>query len=68
MPYLILTVQRKNIYIRIRYIYIYTITQYIHYKKEGQNDEWYHIGGIRFNYTSKFKKSIILAVGDIYYR
>lgn len=41
MPYLILTVQRKNIYIRIRYIYIYTITQYIHYKNEGQNDEWY---------------------------
>lgn len=41
MPYLILTVQRKNIYIRIRYIYIYTITQYIHYKNEGQIDEWY---------------------------
>lgn len=39
MPYLILTVQRKNIYIRIRYIY--TITRYIHYKNEGQNDEWY---------------------------
>lgn len=32
MPYLILTVQRKNIYIHIKYIYNYSI-HYIYIKK-----------------------------------
>lgn len=43
MPYLILMVQRKNIYIHIKYIQLFNT--FIIYKKKKEktekNDEWY---------------------------